>query len=96
MGTADGFEKAMLELHTWWLQHLQWNAKAFRSMVWQDGGVDAAIRLVEGDPRSAGYMRLLEAGRLDKSVEALVVNEKWCELFDESVLRRARDRLRPG
>jgi hypothetical protein len=44
---------------------------------------------------SEGYTHLYERGRLDLTVEAMVVeNVTWHELFTESELARSRHRLR--
>ena len=65
----------------------------FRRMVNDHGGVQAAKILLGKDSTSYGFERLLEAGRLDLSVEALVLREPWCGLFDLDELREAYRRL---
>ena len=57
------------------------------------GGVGAAKALLVKPP-SDGFGRLALEQRLDLSVEALVLNRQWRELFTETELASARRRLR--
>ncbi len=50
--------------------------------------------LINADKPSDGYTALFEKGRLDLTVEAMVVEEpRWYPLFTEEELTRARKRL---
>ena len=66
----------------------------FRQMVQQHGGVAAAKRLLSGPVAQSGLTTLWELGRLDISMEALVVQERWKPLFSDGEHQPARDRLR--
>ena len=65
----------------------------FRQMVEEHGGLGAAKLLLTGGTPSSGFERLWEEGRLDLSVEALVLRTPWAALFTESESREAERRL---
>ena len=65
----------------------------FLRMVGEHGGVAAAKRLLSAPEAQAGLTRLWELGRLDISMEALVVQERWRPLFSDAERQAARDRL---
>ena len=67
--------------------------KYFLRMVVEQGGLSAAKRLLGDSNPSSGFVRLWEEGRLDLSVEALVLLEPWSSLFTEAELTEARHRL---
>jgi len=58
------------------------------------GGVFAAKQILSISPVRSGLVELREQGRLDKSVEALMLQERWRPLFSEDELNLARRRLR--
>jgi len=62
-------------------------------MVNDHGGVQAANILLGKDAPSYGFERLWVEGRLDISVEALVLREPWHHLFEEGELREAERQL---
>lgn len=61
----------------------------FKQMLSAQGGA-ATVRqlLVKGKP-SDGFRRLWELGRLDLTVEALIVETKWRDFFDPILVQRA-------
>lgn len=65
----------------------------FLRMVNDHGGLQSAKILLDKDAPSYGFERLWEEGRLDLSVEALVLGEQWRGLFDLDELREAYRRL---
>ena len=65
----------------------------FLQMVHEHGGVQAAKILLSGDTPSEGFVRLWKEGRLDISVEALVLRERWRGLFTADYLHEAYRRL---
>ena len=65
----------------------------FLRMVMEQGGLRAAKQLLRGEEMSSGLMRLWDHGRLDVSVEALVLREPWVSLFTDEELTAARQRL---
>ncbi|MCZ7487174.1 phospholipase D family protein [Rhizobium rhizogenes] len=68
-------------------------ATAFKQMLVQHGGLETARRLVTG-PVSETFKKFFLKGRVDLTVEALVLQERWKPLFSEDVLRAAQLRLR--
>ena len=51
-------------------------------------------RLLSGETHHYGLTKLWECGRLDLSVECLVLDERFHELFEDRELKTARQRLR--
>ena len=87
------FDDAMLGIYYAALDQIGYRATRFLRMVNRDGGLGAANALVWSDNLSDGFIRLWEEGRLDLSVEALVLREPWRCLFSDDELERARRRL---
>ena len=65
----------------------------FLNMVQNHGVLEAARRLLASSSVGDGFVALWEVGRLDLSVEALVLQEPWRALFTEEELAVARQRL---
>ena len=57
------------------------------------GGVFAAKQLLGISPVRSGLIELSEKGRLDMSVEVLMLQERWKPLFRARELKLARRRL---
>ena len=63
-------------------------------MVSEKGGLASARQLIDSKQPLDGYTQLYLKGRLDLTVEALVVEEiRWHELFTAEQLRKAEARL---
>ena len=60
-------------------------------MIGNYGGVEAARRIVQC--MTVTFEKLWEAQRLDLSVEAVVLQPQWAELFDPNDLVIAKQRL---
>jgi len=84
------FERAMFELGP----ELGKGFGRYLEMLRRDGdAVKTAERLINSEPTS-GFIWLVEHGKLDWSVEALVVNNpEYHQLFEDKVINRARRRL---
>jgi hypothetical protein len=82
----DIYERAGREVAYWATRYLQ--------MLRRRGGLGTARQLLQARFTSDGYARLRDAGRLDLTVEALVLNPEFESLFSEAELAQARDRLR--
>jgi len=65
----------------------------FLRMVHEHGGVGAAKRLLSTKEVQAGLMRLWELKLLNKSMEALVIQERYKSFFTEEEVSEARRRL---
>ncbi len=66
----------------------------FLQMVVEHGGFETARRLLHARKVSDGFTTLWENGRLDLSVEAVVLQEPWSDLFTDEELAIAEKRLR--
>lgn len=92
MDVEQGFHQEMLRICEE-TNKFGYNPTYFLRMVLDHGGIDAARRLLQGNEISYGLMRLWKEGRLDISMEALVLQEPWSSLFTEAELRVAKQRL---
>lgn len=88
------FHTAMRGVYQSALASCGYKATRFLQMVDKHGGVLAAKLLLQGSKPSDGLVHLWEAGRLDLTMEALVLERKWDTLFSESEKNGARARLR--
>ena len=70
-----------------------YSASYFLSMLSQYGPQETAHKLLASSAISDGFAELWERGRLDLTVEALVVEPKFSELFSESEISIAQRRL---
>lgn len=70
-----------------------YNASYFLSMLSQYGPQETAHKLLASPAISDGFAELWERGRLDLTVEALVVEPQFAELFSEDEIDNARRRL---
>lgn len=88
------FHEAMLNIYRTAKSEAKYNAQRFLQMVVDHGGVAAAHMLINAETVSEGYTALWEKGRLDLTVEAMVVNTpKFHSLFSENELQICRERL---
>lgn len=60
----------------------------------EKGGVEAARSLILKDGGTDGFAKLWELGRLDLSVEALVLKDEYKELFTDHEREACRYRLK--
>lgn len=89
----DDFTEAMLEIYRRAKSEAGYEARIFLRMVVEHGGVGAAQRLLHAPKVSDGYTALWQRGRLDLTVEAVVLQPEWLDLFDDDERRIAIDRL---
>ena len=87
------FHEAMLAAYRDAKAECNYNATYFLQMVNELGGRAAAKQLLSKPGFSDGLTTLWERGRLDISMEALVLQEQWQSLFIEGEIRVARMRL---
>lgn len=96
------FDTAMLDVYLRAKTEAKYNATQFFKMLHERRGVATARVLINSERESQGYAELQLRGRLDLTVEALVVeNPRWHPLFTPQEIDRARHRLaqygyRPG
>jgi hypothetical protein len=70
-----------------------YNPGYFRMMVLEQGGLEAARKLLRGKTHPEGLTRLWMENRLDISMEATILEERWRSLFSAEELELARQRL---
>jgi hypothetical protein len=87
------FTQAMLSIYRNAKSQAHYDAKIFLGMVIDRGGLETARYLVMSDRPSDGYTALYERQRLDLTVEALVIQPEWDDLFSEEERARAHQRL---
>lgn len=90
---AVAFETAMRSIYTRASNECGYRPTYFLQMINERGGVGAARSLLVGRA-SDGFAKLWELGRLDLSVEALILQPAWHDLFTSEDKRVASDRLR--
>lgn len=87
------FHEAMLDIYKSALKECNHRASRFLQMVVEMGGVQTAKKLLASDEPQSGLYELFECGRLDLTVETLVLEQEYRELFDPKELVEARRRL---
>jgi hypothetical protein len=87
------FHAAMVEVYKRAKQEAGYTATYFVQMVSQRGGLATARHLLHAPKVSDGFTALWERGRLDLSVEALVLQQRFKPLFTDEEREGARSRL---
>lgn len=91
----EEFDEAMHNIYRRALAEAGYKASIFLNMLFEHRGVETARRLIHASRVSDGYTALWERGRLDLTVEALIVdNPKWQTLFSPEELAICRKRLK--
>lgn len=89
------FDREMESIYIRAKDEAGYTASVFHRMLTEKGGLATAKQLINDPTVSQGYTSLWERGRLDLSVEAVIIdNPKWHSLFTDEELARARKRLR--
>jgi hypothetical protein len=87
------FDAAMLEVYAAAMREVNYPARRFLAMVRGRGGLEAARQLLSKPGISEGFRRLAQAGKLDLTMEFLVLTPEYAELFTEEEREIARERL---
>jgi hypothetical protein len=88
------FSRDMTGIYERATRELGYSASYFLRMLSEDGALETARRLVQSSTPSDGFTALWEFGRLDLTVEALVLESQYAELFEDELLDTAAERLR--
>jgi hypothetical protein len=89
------FDGAMFDIYQRAKSEAGYNATIFLGMLSDRGGLATAKFLINSPKESDGYTALHLRGRLDLTVEAMVVeNARWHPLFTNEELTKARARLK--
>jgi PHP family Zn ribbon phosphoesterase len=87
------FDKAMFNIYHRAREKCDYNAVRFLQMLSEKGGLATAKHLLfPGNPQE-GFTHLWECSCLDLTVEALVLQNQYQELFSDEELGEARRRL---
>lgn len=70
-----------------------YNPSRFTQMLNDIGPVQTAIKLVMDPKFHEGFTKLWELGRLDLTVEAIILRNPYNQLFSQDVLNMAREKL---
>jgi hypothetical protein len=90
----DQFDEAMHEVYRRALSEANYAATRFLEMLYTHRGLETACILLHAANVSDGYTALWERGRLDLTVEAVILdNAKWHPLFTAEELAICRNRL---
>jgi hypothetical protein len=90
---AQEFHQAMARIYQRARDETGYTATYLLSMLAEDGGVETARRLLASATVSTGFTSLWNRGRLDLTVEALVLDPRFAGLFTSDELDIARGRL---
>jgi len=90
----QAFDRRVIEVYLAAKNEAGYNATRFLAMVSQHGGLETARILVNAPSVSEGYTALWERGRLDLTVEALILEDAWSTLFSSAECAKAAKRLR--
>lgn len=88
----SSFQEALYVLCSRSKRECKYIPTRFLQMLSEHGGVKTAKLLLHGAP-SEGLTRLWELGRLDLSMEVLVLKEPWSQLFTAEEKNEANKRL---
>ena len=89
----DKFDQAMIGIYKAAVDACNYRAKGFLGMVVELGGIAAAKKLLSSGDMQSGLFELFECGRLDLTVETLVLKDEYRELFTSTELAEAERRL---
>jgi hypothetical protein len=89
----DEFAEAMRQTYERARTEANYTASYFLSMLADLGPIATARKLLAAPAVSDGFAALWERGRLDLTVEALVLRPEFASLFSETELSSARHRL---
>ena len=87
------FDMAMMDIYRRAKNEAGYNANRYLQMLQEHRGLETARILLHTLHVSDGYTALWERGRLDLTVEALILQKKWYPLFSDQEREIARKRL---
>ena len=89
MNFEQRVQRAIKEMMT-----LGYKPQAFITMTITEGTVNAVKILINSEKISEGFTKLWELKRLDLSMENIIQENEWHELFTEDERNKAKKRLR--
>jgi len=88
------FDIAMMDIYHRAKYEAGYNATRYLQMLQEHRGLGTAKILLHTPYVSDGFTALWERGRLDLTVEALILKKKWHSLFSEEERQIAKKRLK--
>jgi hypothetical protein len=88
------FHKDMLKIYENAKKECGYNASRFIQMVANEGGYNVAKKFIHSNTPSDGFIKLWELNRLDLTVEALILKEKYQPLFSNEEREIVKNRLK--
>ncbi len=88
------FDDAFLDAYRRALNEAKYDAKRVLHMFHEIGGLRTAQVLLATERVTEGYIAMWERGRLDLTIEALVLKPAWHPLFTDEERESARNRLK--
>jgi len=70
-----------------------YRATRFLQILSERGGIITAKELVSKEGGTEGFLKLWQLGRLDLSVEALILTDEYKVFFTEEELKLSKERL---
>jgi hypothetical protein len=89
----EEFHEQMVNIYRNALTQAQYKATKFLEMVTMQGGLAAAKTLLHTSYLPDGFAELWQRGRLDLTMEHMLVKSPWNSLFTTEELTVAGDRL---
>ena len=87
------FDAAMMDIYHRARAEAKYNASRYLQMLNENRGLRTAQTLLSAQTVSEGYTALWERKRLDLTVEALILQPRWNDLFTDEDRAIARNRL---
>ena len=84
------FEARMRDIYRRAVNECDYRPNYFLQMIDERGGVAAAKALLSKPHPSEGFSKLFELGRLDLTMESLVLEPEWASLFTDAELSKAK------
>jgi hypothetical protein len=91
MKRPHAFDEAMMQIYFRAKYEAAYTATRFRQMLLEHGGAETARRLLP--QMSDGFTQLWQRNRLDLTVESLILEPRWDDLFSDEERDVARRRL---
>lgn len=71
-----------------------YQASYFLNMLENYGSVLTAKKLLIAKEAQSGFLKLMEKGRKDLTVEALILKDEYADLFTPEEIKAAKERIR--
>lgn len=93
MDLRKEFHRDMIAIYQNAKKECGYNATRFLQMVAAKDGLTVAKSFIQRSQRTDGFTTLWELGRLDLTVEALILKPKYAELFTDEERRQVQELL---